>query len=153
MKISWLCKPFDELTTTELYEILYLRQEVFIVEQNCPYQDCDRKDFSSLHLMGFNENNDLMAYSRIVEAGISYVEVSIGRVITRPAFRKCGFGKLLISEVIKIIKQHYGNVSIRIGAQSYLLDFYAAFGFETLEAYMEDGIPHHIMLRKSIGLH
>lgn len=147
MKISWSHKPFTELTTAELYEILYLRQEVFIVEQNCPYQDCDRKDLKSLHLMGWGENNDLIAYCRIVAPGISYDEVSIGRVITKPAFRKYGFGKILIAEAIKIIEKYYGNVPIRIGAQSYLLNFYAAFGFQTLEPYLEDGIPHHIMLR------
>ncbi len=147
MNISWTCKPFNELSTIELYEILYLRQEVFIVEQNCPYQDCDRKDFNSLHLMGWSEKCELLAYSRIVEPGISYDEVSIGRVITKPGYRKFGFGKLLIEESIKVIEMHYGKVPIRIGAQSYLLKFYAAFGFETMEPYLEDGIPHHIMLR------
>lgn len=150
MKITWSHKPFSELTTVELYEILYLRQEVFIVEQNCPYQDCDGKDFKSLHLMGFSENNELLAYCRIVAPGVSYEEVSIGRVITKPAYRKYGFGKQLIAQAIKIIEKHYGNVEIRIGAQSYLLNFYAAFGFETLEPYMEDGIPHHIMLRSIV---
>lgn len=147
MDISWTCKSFSELSTTELYEILRLRQSVFIVEQNCPYLDCDRKDFDSLHLMGWSDNHELLAYARIVAPEISYTEVSIGRVITSLAYRKYGFGKLLIAEAIRTIEKHYGNAPIRIGAQSYLLNFYTSFGFQTLEPYIEDGIPHHIMLR------
>lgn len=150
MHINWTCKSFAHLTTTELYNLLSLRQQVFIVEQNCPYLDTDGKDFKSLHLMGMGADGELIAYARIVAPGVSYAEVSIGRVISKPAYRKHGFGKQLITEALQVIKNNYGDVDIRIGAQSYLLKFYQAFGFETLEAYMEDNIPHHIMLRKSI---
>lgn len=141
-------KTFKELTAVELYEILNLRQNVFIVEQNCPYLDCDGKDFHAKHLMGRTKDGNLAAYARIIQPGISYKEVSIGRVVTAIAYRKFGFGKLLMAEALKTIESIYGNVPVRICAQSYLLDFYASFGFEAGESYIEDGIPHHIMLRK-----
>jgi ElaA protein len=144
----FILKPFNELTTKELYEILSLRQSVFIVEQNCPYMDCDGKDFFASHLMGYTGDGALVAYARIIDPGISYIEVSIGRVVTAIPHRKFGLGKLLMAEALKTINNIYGNVPVKIGAQSYLLDFYESFGFETGEAYIEDGIPHHIMLRK-----
>lgn len=150
MNITWSYKSFANLTNKELYEILSLRQEVFIVEQNCPYLDCDGKDYKSFHLIGKSDEGVLVAYARIVEQGVSYDEVSIGRVITKPAYRKFGLGKKLMAAALNTVKENYGDVDIRIGAQSYLLNFYNSFGFETLEAYMEDGIPHHIMLRKAI---
>src|SRR5258708_5844092 len=146
--IQWQLKSFDNLSPGELYSILRLRQEVFIVEQNCPYLDADGKDQKSLHLMGFIEGN-LAAYARIVPPHISYREVSIGRVVTSPSHRKKEYGKLLMNEAIAEIEKKYGKVDIRIGAQQYLRRFYEGFGFIQVGApYLEDGIPHIYMIRK-----
>ncbi len=146
--IDWQLKLFKDLSQHELYSIMQLRQEVFIVEQNCPYLDADGKDLHSYHLMGFVKN-DLAAYARLVFPGISYEEVSIGRVVTSPTYRKKEFGKQLMQRAIDEIGKKDGKVPIRIGAQQYLKKFYESFGFVDLgEPYMEDGIPHIIMLRK-----
>lgn len=147
MKISWDLKFFDELSASELYKIMQLRAEVFIVEQNCPYQDADGKDLKSFHLMGYNESNDLVVYSRILPQNISYPEVSIGRVVSSPKVRGTGAGKQLMDSSLNAIKQKFGNVPVKIGAQSYLKKFYESFGFvQTSEEYLEDGIPHMEML-------
>ena len=146
--IEWRIKLFNDLTPVELYTILQLRSEVFVVEQTCPYLDPDGKDLHSHHLMCF-VGEDLAAYSRLVFPGISYDEVSIGRVVTSPKYRRQDYGKLLMQRSIEEIERLYGNVPIRIGAQAYLKNFYAGFDFVDLnEPYMEDGIPHMIMLRK-----
>lgn len=143
MNIHWEIKKFDELSNIELYRILQLRQEVFSVEQNCAYQDADGKDFKSVHLIGYNNENEIMAYSRIVPAGISFKEVSIGRVITSKKARGAGAGKELMKKSIEFIEKQYGKESIRIGAQCYLIKFYSGFGFEISGAeYLEDNIPH-----------
>jgi len=145
--IRWQLKKFEDLSPAELYAILRLRGEVFIVEQNCPYLDTDGKDFHSHHLMGFIGEN-LAAYSRLVFPDISYDEVSIGRVVTSPKYRRKELGKQLMEKSIKEIERIYGKVPIRIGAQAYLKKFYEAFDFVDLnEPYVEDGIPHLIMLR------
>ena len=144
---TWIFKPFTELTLTELYAIMRLRQEVFIVEQNCPFLDAEGKDLKSYHLMGY-VNNELVAYSRIVKPGVSYQEVSIGRVVSSTKHRGLAYGRQLMSESIAQIEKQYGPVPIRIGAQQYLQKFYESFGFvKEGEAYLEDGIPHIIMLR------
>jgi ElaA protein len=145
--LTWVFKPFAELTLEELYAIMRLRQEVFIVEQNCPYLDADGKDLKSHHLMGY-VNNNLVAYSRIVKPGVSYDEVSIGRVVSSTQHRGLAYGRQLMVESIRQIETLYGTVPIRIGAQQYLQKFYESFGFvREGEPYMEDGIPHIIMLR------
>jgi len=145
--IEWKLKLFNELTAAELYTILRLRSEVFIVEQNCPYMDTDGKDFDSHHLMGY-VGEELVAYSRLVFPGKSYDEVSIGRVVTSGKYRRKHFGKLLMQKSIDEIERIYSHVPIRIGAQAYLKKFYEGFDFVDLnEHYMEDGIPHMIMLR------
>ncbi len=145
-KIVWSCKPFKDLTNEELYEIFRLRMEVFVVEQNCPYQDADGKDLKSLHVQG-KQDGKLIAYTRIVPPGVSYKEVSIGRVITSKEVRKTGAGKMLMSKTIVYLKKEFGNVPIRIGAQEYLKKFYEGFGFISEgDSYIEDGIPHIIML-------
>lgn len=145
--ITWTLKPFAELTPHELYSILQLRNEVFIVEQNCPYQDMDNKDLKSWHLMGV-ENNKLLAYSRLLAPGISYSESSIGRIVSSPSARKTGMGKKLVKESIGQIKHLFKTDTIRIGAQLYLKKFYESFGFvQDGEIYLEDNIPHIIMLR------
>ena len=149
-QFTWVLKKFEDLSAFELYKILALRQEVFVVEQNCPYHDCDGKDLRSFHLTGTDENDFLAAYTRIVFPGVSYDEVSIGRVVSSPKYRRTGSGKLLMQQAIKKIEEVYGKVPIRIGAQKYLLEFYKGFGFiPEGETYLEDGIPHVIMLRTS----
>src|ERR1700742_210221 len=136
---NWTCKTFDDLTPEELYMILRLRSEVFVVEQNCVFLDMDNKDFYCEHLMGW-QGEKLLGYSRIVPAGISYVESSIGRIVTSPAARKDGFGKELLTTSIDHVYMLLGKVPIRIGAQYYLKKFYESFGFiQKGEIYLEDG--------------
>lgn len=148
--IEWQLKEFRELSVEELHSILRLRQEVFVVEQNCPYLDADGKDLSSDHLMGL-VNKELAAYARLVPPGISYEEASIGRILTAPKYRRKELGKQLMNVAIAEIEKIYGQVPIKIGAQQYLKKFYEAFGFANLnKPYMEDGIPHIIMLRLPI---
>lgn len=143
---SWICKKFNDLTLLELYAILQLRNEVFVVEQNCPYNDCDNKDLKAWHLMGM-ENEKLLAYSRLIPPGISYRESSIGRVVNSRSARGKGLGKELMIESIQRIKLLFHTESIRIGAQLYLLDFYNGLGFiRASEIYLEDNIPHIEML-------
>lgn len=147
MNIRWEIKKFEELSNVELYRIMQLRLEVFSVEQNCAYQDADGKDLKSVHLSGFDSSGDLVVYSRIVPAGISFKEISIGRVISSNKVRGTGAGKELMKKSIDFIKKEYGNVPIRIGAQCYLIKFYSSFGFEISgEEYLEDNIPHIEML-------
>lgn len=147
MNIRWNIKKFEDLSTTELYTIMQLRLEVFSVEQNCAYQDADGKDFKCFHLSGFNPANELIVYSRIVPSGVSFSEVSIGRVISSQKARGSGAGKELMKKSMEFIKQQFGNVPIRIGAQCYLIKFYSGFGFEISgEEYLEDNIPHIEML-------
>lgn len=149
MQTALIIKPFSALTSTELYEILRLRQEVFIVEQNCPYLDCDGKDQKSHHLMLYDSQKTLIAYARVLPQGISYPEVSIGRVVSSSLARGTGAGKMIMQAALEFIRSTYGKVPVRIGAQSYLIEFYRSFGFEPLGDYLEDGIPHSIMLKKA----
>ncbi|CAN5523323.1 GNAT family N-acetyltransferase [soil metagenome] len=147
MNIRWEIKKFEELNTIELYRIMQLRLAVFSVEQNCAYQDADGKDLHCFHLMGIDQDGDIIAYSRIVPAGISFSEVSIGRVISSAKARGTGSGKELMKKSVEFIQQKYGKVPIRIGAQCYLIKFYSGFGFEISgEEYLEDNIPHVEML-------
>jgi ElaA protein len=128
---------------------MQLRNEVFVVEQNCVYQDADGKDAKSFHLIGFNQMDDVLAYCRILPAGISYEEVSIGRVVTSPKIRGKGIGKELMVQALDKIKLLYSNVQVRIGAQVYLKEFYAEMGFVPVgKEYMEDNIPHIEMIKK-----
>jgi ElaA protein len=146
--LKFTTKSFEELSVHELYNIMRLRQEVFVVEQTCPYLDADGKDLYALHLAAY-EADSLVAYCRLLPSGISYEEASIGRVITSTKVRGKGFGQLLMTKAIEEIQNQFGNVPIRIGAQAYLKKFYEVFGFVDLEEpYLEDGIPHLIMLRK-----
>lgn len=119
MPVQWRCKHFHELTVFELYAILQLRIEVFIVEQNCPFQDADGKDQDSYHLMGW-ENELLVAYSRLVPAAVAFKEVSIGRVVSSPKARRLGLGRSLMQESIAECYRLFGQSTIRIGAQLYL---------------------------------
>ena len=146
--INWSFKQFDNLTPHELYSVLQLRNEVFVVEQNCVFQDADNKDQPSHHLMGW-DNNMLVAYSRIVPLGIAYDSFpSIGRVVTSPKTRRTGMGKILMHQSIEELQKLFGESSIKLGAQLYLKKFYKSFGFvQSSDVYMEDGIPHIEMIR------
>ncbi|HEY0066649.1 MAG TPA: GNAT family N-acetyltransferase [Flavisolibacter sp.] len=150
MQIQWILKRFDELTPYQLYAILQLRNEVFVVEQNCVFQDADDKDQPSWHLMGFDENR-LVAYTRLVPPGVAYEEPSIGRVVTSPSVRRFGAGRQLMQHSIDAVYKLFGDEPIKIGAQLYLKKFYESFGFEQAgEQYIEDNIPHIYMLKQPI---
>ena len=155
MSIKFKCTPFADLTVYDLYEIMALRQEVFCVEQNCPYLDADGKDLSGWHLLGYNtapseslREGAFVAYTRLLPKGIAYDNyASIGRVVSSPKVRGLGYGKILMQESIQRMKHLFPNDAIKIGAQSYLLKFYQTLGFvSTGEEYLEDGIPHTSMI-------
>ncbi|MFT4543791.1 MAG: ElaA protein [Bacteroidia bacterium] len=147
MELRWEWKGFNELTAEQMYTVLCVRQEVFVLEQECLYLDADGKDRNSFHLMGF-DGDELMAYARIVEPGISYEEVSIGRILSSKKARGTGAGVELMNQALSRIEDKYGKVLVRISAQSYLEKFYQKFGFEpTGKEYLEDEIPHMEMLR------
>ncbi len=141
------CKSFDDLAVGELYDLLALRSEVFVVEQNCPYQDPDHKDRRAWHCQGIHEG-ELAAYTRIFDLDQSFQGfLSIGRVVVSPRFRKYGFGKEIMEYSIRECYRRFGNHPIKIGAQSYLERFYSELGFRTTgPEYLEDGIPHKIMV-------
>lgn len=154
MKLSWSVKKFEVLTPYELYNIMWLRNEVFVVEQNCVYQDADYKDQKGWHLMGEDENGQLMAYVRLLPVGVSYEkEPSIGRVVTNPAARGTGVGRELMKVAIQQCEELFGKVDIKIGAQYYLLKFYNSLGFkQTSDIYLEDEIEHIEMIRNCENL-
>lgn len=140
-------KKFDELSPTELYDILKLRSKVFVVEQNAAYQDLDDKDQQSDHLFVQNDQSLIVSYVRIVPKGLTYPnEMSIGRVVTDTNYRGKQYTRKLIKQAIDIIFTEYKETSIRISAQEYLLDYYGLFGFKvTSDLYYEDGLPHKEM--------
>jgi ElaA protein len=146
MNLSWSCKPFNDLTPAELYAILQLRSEVFVVEQNCPYPDCDDKDQGSSHFMGWHQDK-LVAYTRLLPPGLAFEELSIGRVVTSPSVRRTGAGRELMERSIQKIYELFGKSSIKIGAQLYLKKFYESLGFvQCSPIYLEDGIEHIKMI-------
>ncbi len=145
--MKWIIKTFDKLDTKELYVILQLRAEVFVVEQDCPYQDVDNKDMDSYHVMGFDSEH-LAAYTRIVKPGISYSEMAIGRVVVSPKNRGERLGVQVMKQSIAFVEGELGHQAIRLSAQSHLQKFYSDLGFQfTGKEYLEDGIPHVEMLR------
>jgi ElaA protein len=147
MDITWLCKAFSNLTPDELYSILQLRNEVFVMEQNCVYQDCDDKDQYSYHFMGWQQNK-LVAYTRLIPSGVTYEEISIGRVVTSPSIRGTKVGRELIIRSIEKLHELFGKKPIKIGAQLYLKHFYESLGFiKSSNVYLEDGIEHIKMIR------
>jgi len=144
--IKWLWKRFQELTTKELYEVMKLRQKVFVVEQNCAYLDLDDRDNEADHLL-VSGKEELLGYLRVTPAGTRFTEYSIGRVVTHPKVRGSGMGKAMTKRAIQYIQDVHGDQPIRISAQSYLENFYTSFGFKRLgKEYDEDGIPHIEML-------
>lgn len=148
MELTTVVKSFNELSLNELYMILRLRNEVFVVEQNCPYQDADNKDLKCHHLMLLS-NDELMAYARLVPPGLSFPQMSIGRVITNPKARGTGLGRKLMDIAIAQCYKIFGEGSIQIGAQAHLINFYGSLGFKQVsDVYDEDGIPHIDMIRE-----
>ena len=142
MTIQWFTKKFEALSVVELYQILRLRSEIFVVEQNCVYQDLDNKDQKALHLFGQFEGK-IIAYSRLFKAGDYFDCSSIGRVVVDENYRDKDFGHELIAQGIAGIKKYYGEENITISAQLYLKKFYESHGFiQTSEMYLEDDIPH-----------
>jgi ElaA protein len=145
----WIIKSFNELTTIELYSYLQLRVNVFIVEQSCPYPELDGYDLDSYHLT-YIENDEVLAYARILPAGIKYQRISIGRVIVDQKSRGRGLAKELMNQAIEFSREKWPNTDIQLQAQTYLKQFYGSFGFiEISEEYDEDGIPHVDMLKRS----
>ena len=148
MTLHWTTKPFEALTLAELYALLQLRSEVFVVEQACAFQDMDGLDQAALHLLGRTAAGELAAYARLLPAGCSYPQVSIGRVVTSPRHRRAGLGRALLRQAIGECAARFGAQPIQIGAQQYLRAFYESFGFVAVGAgYLEDGIPHLHMVR------
>ena len=147
MELKWKIKSFEALTVNELYDLLQLRSEIFVVEQNCVYPDMDGKDKLALHLIG-EYDDKIVAYSRIFDAGNSFDNASIGRVVVHAAYRDKKWGHNLMREAIAGIKANFGKDKITIGAQLYLKKFYESHGFvQTSEMYLEDDIPHVEMQR------
>lgn len=146
--MKWKCLSFEELTTTQLYQLLQLRSEVFVVEQDCVYQDIDGLDQQALHVMGY-KNQEMLAYARIFKPGIYFKEASIGRVIVKENSRSQDIGHLLMQKCIYFVQQNFETTSIRISAQQHLIKFYEYQGFASLgEGYLEDGIPHINMVKE-----
>ena len=146
--IIWKVKTFDELSATELYTILKIRQEVFIVEQTCYYLDADGFDEKAIHLWA-ERAGEILAYCRIFNRGVKYEEASIGRVLTNQKFRNLKLGKILMNFAVSIIESRLKAFSIRISAQDYLINFYSEMGFtDTGKKYLEDDIPHTEMFRR-----
>jgi ElaA protein len=148
MEIQWKIKSFETLSVNELYDILRLRSEIFVVEQNCVYLDLDGKDKLALHLFGEFENK-IVAYSRLFRPGITFDNASIGRVVVDTNYRNKKWGHDLMREAIAGIESHFSEIKITIGAQLYLKKFYESHGFiQTSEMYLEDDIPHIEMKRE-----
>ncbi|MDL2144140.1 GNAT family N-acetyltransferase [Flavobacterium tructae] len=147
MELKWKIKPFEALNVNELYDLLKLRSEIFVVEQNCVYLDLDGKDKKALHLIGEYEGKTV-AYVRLFDAGISFDNASIGRVVVDANYRDRKWGHDLMREAIAAIKSNFDKDAITIGAQLYLKKFYESHGFvQTSEMYLEDDIEHIEMVR------
>lgn len=153
--LTWQAKAFRELTVDELYALLRLRAEVFVIEQHCVYLDPDGKDAhpEALHLLGYADDGALAAYLRILPAGLTYPEVSFGRVLTASAFRGRGLGGPMMEAALMHIERRWPGADIRIGAQAHLLSYYSRYGFQPVSGiYEEDGIAHVDLLRRASGL-
>lgn len=152
MKVNYQCVAFDQLTTKQLYELLKLRVDVFVVEQDCPYPDLDDKDQAAYHLLAYDEQNRLAAYTRLLAPGVSYVGYSaIGRVVTASFARGQGLGRPLMLASIEWTKKHYGQAPIKISAQAHLQAYYQSVGFRSVgDEYLEDGIPHIAMVLANV---
>ena len=148
MTLQWKIKRFETLSVSELYRLLQLRSEVFVVEQNCVYQDIDGKDEKALHLIG-EDNGEIVAYARLFKPHDYFEEASIGRVVVRETSRAQKLGHILMREAIQVIETHFEVTEITISAQLYLKHFYESHGFVQIsETYLEDDIPH-IRMKKA----
>ncbi|QDA61296.1 GNAT family N-acetyltransferase [Hymenobacter jejuensis] len=148
MTLNWTSKSYNALALNELYSLLQLRSEVFVVEQNCAFQDIDGQDEAAYHLLGRTDDGQLAAYARLFDAGKCYEQVSIGRVVVSPAFRRFSFGRQLMNQAIAECEALFGPQPIKIGAQYYLRAFYQSLGFvQQGDIYLEDDIEHIYMLR------
>lgn len=146
--MEYTIKTFEELNTKELYSILRLRSEIFVVEQNCVYQDLDNKDISAYHLMAI-DNDEIVAYLRVLPKGVSYKELSIGRFVVRKDYRRKNLGLELLNKALRFIEEELKEKEVRISAQVYVKELYKKAGFvEASEEYLEDDIPHVEMLYK-----
>ncbi len=147
--LQWQKRAFNELKTQELYDILALRESVFIVEQKSIYHDLDYRDQQSLHLLGI-ENQQLVAYARILPKDLAYPNaVSFGRIVTAASVRGKSFGKALMQQLMQHFTEINNSLPIIISAQQYLEKFYQSYGFNTMsEPYDEDGIPHIKMVKQ-----
>lgn len=147
--MNFKLKTFNELTNTELYNILQERTNVFVVEQNCPYPEVDGKDVQSYHLYK-EQNGEIVAYLRILPPGVSYAELSIGRVLVKKEYRGQRLAHELMAHALQFIEDELNETTVKIQAQDYLRNFYSSFGFEAIsEVYLDDGIPHvDMLLRK-----
>jgi ElaA protein len=146
MKIT--VKTFDQLTINELHDLLRLRSEVFVVEQDCVYQDIDGKDKKALHVIG-EQDNKIVAYTRCFKPGIYFDEAAIGRVVVDQSYRKFKLGHDIMKASIEAIRNHYSTETIKLSGQTYLIKFYKTHGFKQIgEGYLEDGIPHIAMIKK-----
>ena len=146
--MNWELKKFEELNAEEIYEILKIRNEVFIVEQKCPYQDCDGKDKKSYNLY-FQDGGKIIAYLRILKKGVSYDEISIGRVLVLKNYRGKGIAREMLLKAINFVELNLNEKEIKIQAQTYLVNFYRSLGFKEIsKEYLEDNIPHIDMLYK-----
>ncbi|MBE6066486.1 MAG: GNAT family N-acetyltransferase [Clostridium lundense] len=144
--MNWIVKRFDELTPHDLYKILKERINVFVVEQNCPYEECDDKDLKSLHLY-LEENGHIAAYCRLLYPGVSYSEAAIGRVLIGKKYRRMGLATIMLKKAIEIIEEKMEQKCIKLSAQVYAKELYEQVGFkECSEIYSEDGIPHVEMI-------
>ncbi|HVK40359.1 MAG TPA: GNAT family N-acetyltransferase [Candidatus Kapabacteria bacterium] len=151
--VTWRLATFAALSTAELYELMRLRQLVFVVEQACAYLDADGRDPEALHLLGWRvvdgERRELLACARLFAPGTKHAEAVIGRVVTHPAVRGQGLGRELMLEAIAAVERSFATTTIRLSAQRYLEQFYASLGFVAEgEPYDEDGIPHIEMVRR-----
>lgn len=146
--MNYNIKKFSELENNELYKILQLRCEVFVVEQNCAYNDVDNKDQDAYHLL-LEDNKNIVAGLRILKKGVSYDQISIGRVVVSKTHRGLGIAKEMMLRAIEFIENDLNEKEIKISAQAYLIDFYKSIGFvEVSQVYLEDDIPHIDMLYK-----
>lgn len=148
--LSWTCKDFDALSLKELYAILAMRQEIFVVEQNCPYLDTDGLDALAQHVLGTSAQGTLMAYARFFQAGVGdHEQASIGRVVVTEQVRGQGIGERLMREAITLLEDRFGRQPIEVAAQVYLRAFYRKLGFQQIgDIYLWDGIPHIDMVRQ-----
>jgi ElaA protein len=148
-EIIWQWHSFDDLSLVQLQAMFALRQDVFIIEQDCPYPDIDGKDQQAFHLLAWLDNQ-LVATLRVFESYHQYQNMaSIGRICTHQSIRKDGVGRVLVAKAIEFIEENYPNKSIQIGAQHYLKGFYEEFGFKRIsDIYLEDGIEHILMLKQ-----